>query len=187
MKVFVKIVDNFFICFVLIFIALIQIYDSQFDRLTPWKGGGFGMFSTNKISNLTAIGYTKNGDSVLIKVEGSKYDIPIPRNFLNQTKQYPNKKRLNRLATLIVNSYLKPSPLTLPQNLDEKSVSYIKNNENFYSKIYTPKYYQGSKNANLEEAINIYRVKVILYETDFYEKGVKVQKHYIGKEESVKF
>jgi hypothetical protein len=187
MNVFVKIVDNFFICFVLIFIALVQIYNSQFDRLTPWKGGGFGMFSTNKISNITAIGYTKSGDSVLIKVEGSKYDIPIPRNFLNQTKQFPDKKRLNRLATLIVNSYLKPSPLTPPQSLDKKSISYIKNNQKFYSKIYTPKYYQGLKNANLEEAITIQKVKVILYETDFYEQGVKVQKRYIGKEESIKF
>lgn len=187
MNALVKIVDNFFICFVLVFVALVQIYDSQFDRLTPWKGGGFGMFSTNKTSNITAIGYTKDGDSVLIKVEGSKYDIPIPRNFLNQTKQFPNKKRLNKLATLIVNSYLKPSSLTLPQNLDEKSINYIENNKKFYSKIYTPKYYQGSKNANLEGAITIQKVKVMLYETDFYEQGVKVEKHYIGKEESVKF
>jgi hypothetical protein len=33
--------------FVLLLIAAVQIYLAKNSYLTPWKGGGFGMFSTN--------------------------------------------------------------------------------------------------------------------------------------------
>ena len=89
-------IEKYLVCIVLVIVALIQLYNSQFDRLTPWKGGGFGMFSTNKRANITAVGYTTSGDSVLINVIGSKFDIPISRSFLTSTKNYPKQERILR-------------------------------------------------------------------------------------------
>lgn len=180
------IADKYLMCIVLIIIALVQIYDSQFGRLTPWKGGGFGMFSTNKSANIAAIGYTSSGDSILINVEGSKYDLPISKSFLSATEHFPKEEKLNKLAHMIVNSYLKPSTLEIPLNIDKNSNKLIKDNPKFYTLIYTPKYYQNLHNAKLENALEIYKVKIILYETDFSEEGLMFKKRFIDEVEATR-
>jgi hypothetical protein len=176
-----KIVEKYFICILLVLVALIQLYHSQFDRLTPWKGGGFGMFSTNKKANISAIGYTSNGDSLIINVIGSKLDIPISKNFLNATLNYPKKEKLEKLAYLIRHAYLKPSTLTVPLNIDSLSADLILKTPNFYKVVYQPTYYQNEKNAQLDGAVQVEKVKILLYETDFYEKEMLFRKRYVDE------
>nr|WP_321231560.1 hypothetical protein [uncultured Psychroserpens sp.] len=176
-----KITEKYLICIVLIIIALIQLYHSQFDRLTPWKGGGFGMFSTNKRANITAVGYTSSGDSLIINVIGSKFDVPISRNFLTSTKNFPKKEKLEKLGTLIVNSYLHPQKLEIPSNIDRTSADLIKKDEKFYSTAFVPKYYQSDVIARSEKAIKIDKVKIILYETNFFEDGLLYKKRYVDE------
>ncbi|MGS2725267.1 hypothetical protein ACU8DI_01570 [Psychroserpens sp. BH13MA-6] len=183
---FLKIAEKYLICIVLIAVAIIQLYHSQFDRLTPWKGGGFGMFSTNKRANITAIGYTSRGDSLLINVASSKFDVPISRNFLTSTKNFPKKEKLEKLGYLIVNSYLTPKKLEIPKNLDQKSAAIIEKNPSFYDMMYIPKYFQSEAIAQSENAVTIERVKITLYETDFYEEGLLFKKEFIDELHVVK-
>jgi hypothetical protein len=181
-----KLVDKYLICILLVLVALVQLYNSQFGRLTPWKGGGFGMFSTNKRANITAIGYTANGDSLIINVIGSKYDIPISRSFLTSTKNYPKKEKLEKLGGLIVNSYLTPKKLEIPDNIDAASADLINKNRKFYDIIYVPKYYQSDDIAISENAIKVERVKITLYETNFFEEGLLYKKHIVDEFQVVK-
>lgn len=186
MKKLLNIIDEYLICIILIIVAIFQLYNSQFDRLTPWKGGGFGMFSTNKKADITAVGYTSDGDSLIINVVGSKIDVPISRSFLRVTKNFPEKKRLEKLGYLIVNSYLKPKKLEIPDNLDSKSADLIQSSQKFYSLSYQPKYYQSEEIAIAENAIKIDSLKLTLYEINFFEKGLLYKKHYVDEIYAVK-
>lgn len=176
-----KNIDNYLVCYILIVIAIIQLYNSQFSSLTPWKGGGFGMFSTNKTTNITAVGYKKNGDSVLISIVSSKFNVPISNQFLTSTKNFPKKEKLQKLGRRIINSYLKPTTVEFPPNFDKKTLDYIKDNESFYTLAYEPKYYENDITALAEEAIRIERVKIRLFQTDFFEKDLTVRKSFIGE------
>ena len=176
-----KHIDNYFICYILVVVALLQLYNSQFGILSPWKGGGFGMFSTNKSANITAVGYGKDGDSVLINVVGSKFNVPISNYFLLSTKNFPKNEKLKRIGTQIVNSYLKPTTVDFPTNIDKKTLNQIHNNESFYTLVYEPKYYDSDVTANAEEAIKIVRVKIRLFETDFFEDDLTVKKKLMGE------
>ncbi len=175
-----KILDKYLICFVLTAVALFQLYNSQFDGLNPWKGGGFGMFSTNKKNNITAIGYTSEGDSVLIKIVGSKLDIPISNNFLRNLKYYPKKEGLLKLGKLILNSHLKPSLLNISEgDIDSKSYNQIKKDSAFYSKVYVPKYYPNTELAKMDNALRIEKIIIHMYEMNFYNDGLKFKKNYV--------
>ncbi|KAA1244250.1 hypothetical protein [Aquimarina sp. RZ0] len=176
-----KNLDNYLICYVLIVIAFIQLYNSQFDSLTPWKGGGFGMFSTNKNTNITATGYKKDGDSILINIVSSKFSIPISKNFLISTKNFPKKEKLKKLGKQIINSYLKPNHVEFPSNIDENTLNHINNNNKFYEFVYEPTYYENDATALAEEAIKIERIKLRLFQTDFFENDLTVKKSFIGE------
>lgn|GEM_PF-3591779 len=176
-----RIVEKYLICIILVVVASIQLYHSQFDRLTPWKGGGFGMFSTNKRANIAAVGYTASGDSIIIKVSASELDIPISESFLRSTNNFPTKAKLEKLGYLIVNSHLIPIELEIPDNIDRTSTNIIQRNQRFYDTVYSPKYYQSGEIAKSENAIKVDSVKIILYETDFFEKGFLFQKRYVDE------
>jgi len=176
-----KNIDNYLICYILIIVALIQLYNSQFSALTPWKGGGFGMFSTNKTINITAIGYEKNGDSILISIVGSKFNVPISNRFLTSTKNFPKNKKLQKLGKQIINSYLKPTIVEFALNIDENTLNHINNNHSFYKVVYEPKYYENSTTALKDEAIKIERIKIRLFETDFFGKDLTVKKRFLGE------
>ena len=177
----IKLAEKYLICIVLILVALIQLYHSQFDRLTPWKGGGFGMFSTNKRANIVAVGYKSDGDSIVIRVVASKYDIPISKNFLTTVKNFPTNKRLKRLGSMILSTHLKPEKIQIPQNIDSLSAVEAEQNQEFYSTTYFPKYYQSDVIAQNEDAVKVDKVKIILYETDFLEEGYLYTKKYIDE------
>ncbi|MTI30092.1 hypothetical protein [Xanthovirga aplysinae] len=172
-------IDRYLICYILIIVALIQLYNSQFSSLTPWKGGGFGMFSTNKRANITAVGYKENGDSLLISIQSSKFDVPISKNFLTSTKNFPKMEKLEKLGSQIVPSYLRPSTLEFPSNIDESTLQHINDNNEFYRVIYVPKYYQNDSTALVEEAVKIERLKIRLFQTDFFEEDLAVRKRFI--------
>ncbi|MEM5566943.1 hypothetical protein WNY78_17610 [Psychroserpens sp. AS72] len=176
-----KNIDNYLICYILVVVGLIQLYNSQFDTLTPWKGGGFGMFSTNKATNITAVGYQKNGDSVLIKVVGSKFNVPISNAFLTSTKNYPKKENLRKLGMQIIHSHLKPTTIEFPSNIDERTLKHMYDNKKFYELAYEPKYYENDDTALAEEAIKIERVKIMVYETDFFEDNYIIKKKFLNE------
>ncbi len=176
-----KNIDYYLICYLLVIIAFIQLYNSQFGSLTPWKGGGFGMFSTNKAINITAVGYQKNGDSILINVIGSKFNVPISNSFLTSTKNYPKTKKLEKLGLQIINYHLKPTPLEIPSNLDSNTAKHIQNNKKFYETVYKPKFYENDILALADDAIKIDRIKIRLFETDFFETDLTVKKNFLGE------
>ncbi len=177
---FLQSLENRLVCVLLIVVAVIQMYNSQFDTLTPWKGGGFGMFSTNKKANITAVGYKANGDSILINVVANKFDLPISKNFLKSTLNYPKERKLERLGKLIATSYLQPDTIKeTPKNLDKRTYEQLKKNPEFYHTIYTPRHYQNEKMAIAGNATKIERVKIKLYNTDFYEEGLLYKKSYL--------
>ncbi|MCK8481203.1 hypothetical protein [Psychroserpens algicola] len=176
---FLKHIDNYLICYILVIVAVVQLYNSQFDSLTPWKGGGFGMFSTNKTTNITAVGYKSNGDSILIKVIGSKFNVPISNTFLTSTKNYPKKENLRKLGMQIIHSYLKPTTVEIPANIDKNTLDHINKNERFYKLVYEPKYYENDDTAHAEDAIKIQSLKIRVFETDFFENELIVKKKFI--------
>ena len=176
---FLKLLDKYLICALLTAVVVFQLYNSQFDSLNPWKGGGFGMFSTNKKNNITAIGYTSDGDSVLIKIVSSKLNLPISKNFLTNLKYYPTESGLIQLGELILNSALKPSSLDISkEKIDSKSFRRIEQDSIFYSKIYIPKHYSNCRQLELDEAIYINRVVLHLYEMNFYNEDLIFKKTY---------
>ncbi|WP_090606682.1 hypothetical protein [Parapedobacter koreensis] len=181
-----KIAEKYLICIILVIVALIQLYHSQFDRLTPWKGGGFGMFSTNKRANITVVGYASNGDSLIIKVVASNLDVPISKSFLSSTNNFPTKRKLEKLGHLIVNSHLSPVKLEIPNNIDSTSAAIIQRNQRFYDTIYLPKYYQSPEIAKSENAIKVDSVKITLYETDFFEEGFLFKKRFLDEIQAAK-
>lgn len=163
---------------ILVIVAFFQLYNSNYNKLTPWKGGGFGMFSTNKKNIINAIGYTDN-DSILIKVTSSKLNIPISDNFLKSTINFPSESKLELLSKKLLNSYLKPENHSIQKrHIDSKSFHIIDNNK-FYQTFYVPTFYKNKISAEKDGAIKIDKVKILLYEINFYENDYTVKKHFV--------
>jgi hypothetical protein len=173
----IKRLDFFLIPILLVIVAMVQLYNSNFKNLSPWKGGGFGMFSTNKENMINAIGYFKNGDSILIEVKSNKLNIPISDNFLKTTLTFPREESLQKLGTLVLNSYLKPEKLIISRNqVDGKTFTIINSNKTFYNTIYMPKYYMNKKTVAIDSAIRIDKIKIILSEVNFHEENYTYKK-----------
>ena len=82
---------------VLIVIALSQVSLAKTAALCPWKGGGFGMFSTNDVT-------TARNVRVFIERPASseEVDIAAPQRILAlQAKLFPSDRLLMRLALAI--------------------------------------------------------------------------------------
>lgn len=100
-----KLKHNFYLFItptILIVVACVQLYNAHFKTLSPWKGGGFGMFSTiDKPENRFLRAYFVTGQG--------EHPIEIPDSFeirrlTTEIKSIPAKHRLLRLARKLANA-----------------------------------------------------------------------------------
>ncbi|MCI0441828.1 hypothetical protein L0244_37890 [bacterium] len=82
----------------LIVVACVQIYLSRNADLTPWKGGGFGMFSTtdgnaNRYLRVFVTG-PQRSEEILIK--------PSLEDLATRAEMYPQNSQLEKLAKAIL-------------------------------------------------------------------------------------
>lgn len=88
--------DRWLPAIILCGIASVQLYLANFDGLSPWKGGGFGMFSTvdsPPMRLITAEGIDRDGNLVRIDAE----DIMSEADWL-RWRSWPEPLLLERLA-----------------------------------------------------------------------------------------
>src|SRR5262245_51540109 len=92
---------------ILMVVALAQITLAKTGELCPWKGGGFGMFSTNDVTDARSV-------RVLVERPATSDELEIEPDFrirATQAKLFPSNRLLTRLALAIVNheqSYKRP-------------------------------------------------------------------------------
>ncbi len=84
--------------FLLIVVACAQIYLARTANLTPWKGGGFGMFSTtdgnaNRYIRVYVSG-PQRSEEILIK--------PTLEDLATRAEMFPGKSQLEKLAKAIM-------------------------------------------------------------------------------------
>ena len=84
--------------FLLIVVACVQIYLARNANLTPWKGGGFGMFSTtdgnaNRYLRIYVSG-PQRSEEILIK--------PSLEDLATRAQMYPVNSQLEKLAKAIL-------------------------------------------------------------------------------------
>jgi hypothetical protein len=90
----------------LITVASLQAYVAARGHLTPWKGGGFGMFSvTDGGSNRTVIGrgVTRAGDSVNLSLSGL-----VTSRELTRLKVAPTAGSLRKVASAALSAWWSP-------------------------------------------------------------------------------
>jgi hypothetical protein len=84
--------------FLLIVVACVQIYLARNADLTPWKGGGFGMFSTTDGNSNRYIRVYVSGpqrsEEILIK--------PSLEDFATRAEMFPGNSQLEKLAKAIL-------------------------------------------------------------------------------------
>jgi hypothetical protein len=84
--------------FLLIVVACVQIYLARNANLIPWKGGGFGMFSTtdgnaNRYLRIYVSG-PQRSEEILIK--------PSLEDLATRAQMYPGNSQLEKLAKAIL-------------------------------------------------------------------------------------
>lgn len=98
----------------MIVVASLQIYRAKVSHLTPWKGGGFGMFSTIESGSTRFLRATLT----IVASDGSALDVPVelPRNpevdeLVLKCRAEPNPHALNELALLTLRQNWQAVPL----------------------------------------------------------------------------
>ncbi|MEM8527072.1 MAG: hypothetical protein AAGG68_20700 [Bacteroidota bacterium] len=170
-------IENHLVPIILVTVACFQIYNSQFGCLDPWKGAGFGMFSTNKESKLNAIGYLSNGDSILIAVMGNKYNVPVSGSLIKTAHRYPKNETVEEIGKQMLKAHYKPDTLKIePSYVDIFSSKQIERNPLFYRRIYKPKFYQNPVKAQEDKSVKIEKIKILVFQSNFYDEGCIVRK-----------
>lgn len=85
---------SFFAPLLLIVIACLQLGIALTTQLSPWKGGGFGMFSTIESPSSRII-------RVYLVANGTKIPVQVPeqyRKLAAEIRTWPNQKRTDELA-----------------------------------------------------------------------------------------
>lgn len=90
-------------------VAIAQLISAKTGTLTPWKGGGFGMFATNdnpiyRSLHITAI--DSSGRTFKVVLRGSRGVLDLPPNFLTIVTAEPTLPRLIRVAEAILTAPL---------------------------------------------------------------------------------
>lgn len=96
----------------LIVVALRQIFLVSTVKLSPWKGGGFGMFSSiDRPSNrvIEVLGLTTTGESIEIDLNFEN-DVISPQQ-IKLIKTVPKKNLLAKTARQILNSDLRETSI----------------------------------------------------------------------------
>ena len=80
---------------ILVVVALSQIYFVNFKDLSPWYGGGFGMFSTSDVG-------TNRRFVVYVYSEGIKRELTIPHKLgklSTEVANFPIRSRINKFVS----------------------------------------------------------------------------------------
>lgn len=91
---------------ILVAIALLQIYLTHITQLTPWKGGGFGMFATVDALDtrvLAAAGLDQSGERLTLDILDAVDDFTFDR-----MRSMPRTIDLQRLAPRLVGQAVVP-------------------------------------------------------------------------------
>lgn len=84
---------------VLVVFALAQVVLAYTHRLTPWKGGGFGMFSTvDELKRRSLRAWLLN-DGEAVPVDLAR--LRLPRDLVSQAEAFPSERRLRWVAARI--------------------------------------------------------------------------------------
>ncbi len=112
---FPKLINFFqfwFVPLLLIIVALRQIFLVSTTKLSPWKGGGFGMFSSIDKPSKRVIevrGLTTTGES--FEIDLSWQNDVISSQQIKLIKTVPKKKLLAKTAATILNSDLRETTI----------------------------------------------------------------------------
>jgi len=86
-------------------IAASQFATAQITHLTPWKGGGFGMFATTDMPGMRTLsieGYTDDGEWVVLYAERVLYD--LDKQLYPRLQSYPSQKRLREIGEKLIDA-----------------------------------------------------------------------------------
>jgi hypothetical protein len=105
------------------FIAVKQVIAAKTGTLTPWKGGGFGMFAstdanTNRFILVTALDDKGSKHVVRLSRDGTQNQSALSARALGRLQSAPTSERASRLAhALIGESFTRvpPSAAALPR------------------------------------------------------------------------
>ena len=82
-------------------VAISQIYFVKIYNLSPWYGGGFGMFSTQDVGHNRRFIIYANSD-------GIKRELKIPKKLAklsSETANFPRHSSLKKLGKELINEY----------------------------------------------------------------------------------
>ncbi len=108
---------------VLVVVAAVQIALAELGTLTPWKGGGFGMFaSVDAIGNrFLSVTLTDNvGGKHKVAVKPLARPAPLTNDFMTQTLCFPTVGRLKAIGASVLAANLVVStadPAVIPTSL----------------------------------------------------------------------
>ncbi|MGF1486532.1 MAG: hypothetical protein ACFBSE_05400 [Prochloraceae cyanobacterium] len=117
----IRFLQFWFVPTLLIVVALRQIILVSAVKLNPWKGGGFGMFSSvDRPSNrvIEVIGSTATGES--IEIDLNFINNVISEQEIKLIKTVPRKKNLKKTAQKILNSELRETTIKGLYRLEAK-------------------------------------------------------------------
>jgi hypothetical protein len=94
---------------ILVLVALLQLYLAQTDNLSPWKGGGFGMFGAIDAPGMRVIqaeGLDQDGEPIQIDIYSALDDRTIRR-----IRTLPQQRNLEQMAPQLVAQKIVPSSI----------------------------------------------------------------------------
>jgi len=171
-----KKIKVYIIPIVLIVVVFFQMYNVRFSTLHIGLGGGFGMFASGKLHVLSAVGYTKSGDSIVIDMRhGPQNTVSFVQ--LGLAKYFPREKYLKPLSKkLLKYKYVKSeiSKSILPA--ENKFMDQLQGDTSFYYSLYTAKL-----SKKIDPKINkgfkeIVKVKIHAYAMTYDERIQEVVK-----------
>ncbi|MBJ80950.1 MAG: hypothetical protein CMH60_06500 [Myxococcales bacterium] len=117
---------------VLVLVALLQISLAEGQDLTPWKGGGFGMFSRISKRNLTIRGKDASGQAYIINWQTQSRENNIAGILKRRILAMPSQDLMGLLAEqLFAASFVRVEPIAVtypayPQAYRGKQVMWVR-------------------------------------------------------------
>ena len=144
-------------------IFFLQLYLVKNQNLSPWKGGGFGMFAHIDAPDMRVImvnGITTENDTIKIKVPfsgGGEYG-PYTHKMGLKLRTLPNMSKLEKLANMLIeDDYISSNKKKIDLNQHLKS-SGISSNTVVQHEYYRPLYSYEQKD---KKALNTKQLKAI--------------------------
>ena len=102
---------------ILVFVALLQIYLVNTTNLSPWKGGGFGMFAAVDAPSMRVIvaeGLDEAGE--LLRIDA--YSL-LPKSTERQIRSFPRRSDLQQLGEALLSNSLVPTTIKYDYSLQQ--------------------------------------------------------------------